>query len=512
MNEALAAQLALLPDALAGHLVISVIPIVLAVLVSVPLGFAALGRPWLRRPLLSAVSLVQTIPGLALLALMVPVLVALGDLVAPLGIEVTALGAPPVLVALTLYAMLPIVRNTVAGVDGLDAGVIEAATAIGMTPAQVRRHVQLPLAAPVILAGIRTAAVWTVGMGTLATPVGQTSMGNFIFAGLQTRNVTAVLVGCLGSAALALVVDGVLAVVEGAVARRQPRVAAAALGGLGLLVLGGIGAPGLLRPSSDGPTVTVGTKSFTEQYVLGHVMTDQLEHAGFAVRRTEGLGSAVIWDALLQGEIDVYVDYSGTIWANFMKRTDTAPQAVVNEAVCKWAAARDVTCVGPLGFDNAYALAVRRAQASAEGWTTISDLVPAAPRLIVAGDYEFFQRPEWASVRTTYGLTFREERTYDVAFVYEAAANEQVDVISAYTTDGRIAAFDLETLKDPKAALPPYDALLLVGPSAPEGTAAALAPMVDAITVAVMREANRQVDIDGVSPGDAASWVASQLE
>ena len=511
MSPELQAQLALLPDALAGHLVISVIPIMVAVLLSVPLGVAATSRPWLRGPLLASVSLIQTVPGLALLALMVPLLVAVGEVLEPIGITVQAIGAPPVLIALTLYAMLPVVRNTVAGIEGLDPGLLEAAHAIGMTPRQVRLQVELPLAAPVILAGVRTAAVWTVGMGTLATPVGQTSMGNFIFAGLQTRNVLPVLVGCLGAAALALVVDGVLAVVERAVAQRRQNVALGALGGLAALVGVGVAGPELARDRGAGPQIDVGTKVFTEQYILGALLQSELDAAGFAVSRTDGLGSAVIWDALVQGEIDVYVDYSGTIWANFMKRTDTAPPHVVEASVCEWVQQHGVRCVGNLGFENAYALAVRAADARERGWSTVADLVPVTPELVVAGDYEFFQRPEWAAVRDAYGLRFREERTFDVTFVYEAAANRQVDVISAYTTDGRIAAFDLETLEDPKNALPPYDALVLVGPNAPAGTAEALAPLIDAISIKTMREANRRVDMDGASPTAAADWLRESI-
>ena len=511
MSPDLQAQFDLLPDALAGHLVISVIPIAVAVLVSVPLGLAAVGRPWLRGPALAVVSLIQTIPGLALLALMVPALVGLGQLLSPVGVEVQALGAPPVLIALTLYAMLPIVRNTVAGIEGLDPGLLEAARAIGMTPGQVRLQVELPLAAPVILAGIRTAAVWVVGMGTLATPVGQTSMGNFIFAGLQTRNVTAVLVGCIGAASLALLVDGVLAVVEWSAARRRPGLAAGALAVLALFVAVGMAAPSLTRQSSNLPVVVLGTKPFTEQYILGSAISTQLRQAGFHVVRKEGLGSAIVWDALRQGEIDLYVDYSGTVWANYMKRDDTASGEVVADAVCAWVAEQGARCLGRLGFENAYALAVRQQDVQDQGWTSIADLVAKAPELVVAADYEFFQRPEWAAVRDAYGLRFREERTYDATFVYEAVATEQVDVISAYTSDGRIAGFKLETLKDPLGALPPYDALVLLGGNAPIGIDAALQPLIDGIDVRIMREANRRVDMDGVTPDEAAAWLLEQL-
>lgn len=511
MIEALQVQLAQMPDALAGHLVVSAIPLAVAVAVSVPLGLLAVDRAWLRRPLLAAVGLIQTVPGLALLALMVPLLVWLGELLEPTGIEVPALGALPVLIALTLYGMLPVVRNTIAGVEGLEPGLLEAARAIGMTRGEIRWMVQLPLAAPVILAGVRTAAVWIVGMGTLATPVGQTSLGNFIFAGLQTRNELAVLVGCVGAAGLALLVDGVLAVVEHAARRRDLPLALGASGALAAAVAAGLAIPWVSSPGSDQPVVTVGSKAFTEQYVLGRLIEGELQAAGLATQRKEGLGSAVITEALLSGAIDVYVDYTGTLWTNRLERDDTQPPQIVLEQVCDWVAAQQGRCLGPLGFENAYALAVRASDAAANGWRTIADLAPASPELKIGGDYEFFQRPEWIAVRDTYDLRFATERPYDPTFMYDAVASGEVDAISAYTSDGRIAAFELETLADPEQALPPYDALLLIGPDTPPEVADALQPLLGQIDVRMMRQANRRVDVDGQSPEQAAAWLAGRI-
>lgn len=510
MTENLRTQLALFPEALAGHLVIAVVPLALAVAISVPLALAVVRRPRMRSAVLSAVGLVQTIPGLALLALMVPALVAIGRLAAPLGVTVPAIGALPVLVALTLYAMLPIVRNTVAGIDGVDGGVVEAARALGMTRGQVRRFVELPLAAPVVLAGIRTSAVWVVGMATLATPVGQTSLGNFIFAGLQTRNVTAVLVGCLGSAVLALVVDGSLGVVERAIRARQPRRAA-----LSLAVLAALVALGLAWPRwgdrAAGPRIVVAGKPFTEQYILARAIGSLLSDAGFDVDRRDALGSSVILDALRAGEIDVAVDYSGTLWSHHLGRTGSATAEVVRDEVCGALAREGVRCLGPLGFENAYALATRRDVAERRNWRSISDLAGVAPELSVGSDYEFFQRPEWATVRKAYGMSFGTERTYDPTFLYEAAGRGEVDVATVYTTDGRIAAFDLAVLDDPLGALPPYDALLLVAADAPPRAIEVLATLVDAIPIEAMREANRKVDVAGETPDAAAAWLLSTL-
>ncbi|MCB9700150.1 MAG: ABC transporter permease/substrate-binding protein [Alphaproteobacteria bacterium] len=502
MIEGLREQLGLLPDALAGHLVVTAIPLLVGVSLSVPLGLVAVRRPRLRTIALGLAGVIQTVPGLALLALMVPVLSALGDLLAPLGVHVPALGVLPVGIALTLYAVLPVLRNTITGVQGMDPALVEAGLALGMTPGQVLRHVELPLAAPVVLAGVRTAAVWVVGMGTLATPVGATSLGNYIFAGLQTRNPLAVLVGCLGAAGLALVVDGALAVVEHAVARRRPRLAAGALATLGALVL--LGTAGRWRPATGEPRVVVGGKPFTEQYVLTRLLERHLHDAGFAVDRRDELGSTVLLDGLIAGQIDAGVDYSGTLWAHHLGREGSSDGERVRSEVCAWLAEHDgVRCVGPLGFENAYALAARREVAEAHGWRTLADLRSASD-LRIGADVEFFQRPEWLAVRDGYGLADAAQVTFDSTFLYDAVARGDVDVITAYTSDGRVAAYDLVTLEDPLGALPPYDALLLVSDRAPAGVEEALRPLVDAIDVDAMRAANRAVDVDGRTPADAA--------
>ena len=195
MTAGTRALLAELPALIASHLELTLAALALGIAASVPLAALAVRRPVARRAALTAAGLVQTVPGLALLALMVPLLASTGGL----GLGLSAFGWPPALIALTLYSVLPVLRNTITGLAGVDAAVVEAARGMGMSERQVLWSVQFPLAAPVIVAGIRTAAVWTVGAATLATPVGQRCLGNFIFAGLQTRNWAMVLWGVAAS-------------------------------------------------------------------------------------------------------------------------------------------------------------------------------------------------------------------------------------------------------------------------------------------------------------------------
>src|SRR5512140_1985861 len=232
MNAPLASAFALLPEYLGWHVLLSFTALALGVAISLPLAVTASRSPRLRWPVLAAASLIQTIPSLALLALFYPLLLAVSTLAkATFGHGFSALGFLPSLLALTLYSMLPILRNAAAGILGVDAAVKEAADGVGMTARQRLYQVELPLAAPVIMAGVRTAAVWTIGAATLSTPVGQTSLGNYIFAGLPTENWVYVLFGCAASAALALVADQLLGVLEAGARRRSlPMILAGVLG------------------------------------------------------------------------------------------------------------------------------------------------------------------------------------------------------------------------------------------------------------------------------------------
>jgi osmoprotectant transport system permease protein len=512
MFERVEAAYRLLPGYLSQHVVLSACALGLGLLLGIPLSILALRRPWLRWPVLAFASLIQTIPSLALLALFYPLLLALSALTERvLGARFSALGFWPSLLALTLYSMLPIIRNLVTAITNLDPDLIEAADGVGMTQRQRLWRVELPLAAPMIMAGVRTAAVWVIGAATLSTPVGQTSLGNYIFAGLQIEDWTLVLFGCVAAAVLALFTDQMLGVIERGVAeRRRSRVLVPLvflLGGVALAAFAQLGS------SPSGESYVVGAKNFSEQYILSRLISDQLEKRGAQVTRKAGLGSAVAFRALSQGELDVYVDYSGTIWANVMKRTDIPPRDQLLRDLTEWLAReRHVQLVGKLGFENAYALAMRRERAEQLGIRSISDLTQHRGQLKFGGDFEFFARPEWHALQSQYDLVPSESKQYQSTFMYKAVADGEVDVISAFSSDGRVATYDLLVLSDPKQAIPPYDAVLLVPSSRAHDARLieTLRPLVDAIDIENMRQANLQVDRseNKQSPAAAAAWLA----
>ena len=509
----MADQLALLPGYLTAHLQLSLAALLLGIGLSVPLGVWVTRNRALEPGVLGVASVLQTIPSLALLALMVPLLAGLGALLAGLGVELRSIGFLPAVLALTLYSVLPILRNTVAGIRGVDAALVEAARGVGMTDRQRLLRVELPLALPVIVAGIRTATVWVVGTATLATPVGATSLGNYIFSGLQTRNFTAVLVGSAAAAGLAIGLDALVRLLErGLVGRSRGAVVTALVLGLGLCVYAGGAflASSLPTSGAGGRPVKIGAKTFTEQYILSEMLAQRIANeTGLETEAVQSLGSTVAFDALRTGEIDVYVDYSGTIWATIMKREGLPEdRAAVLEQVGEYLAEEHgVALVGALGFENTYALAMRGADARSRGVETITDLSRVAPQLEIGGDYEFFVRAEWKALEETYGLRFRAQRSMDGALMYQAVEAGEVDVISAYSTDGRIAALDLALIADDRGVIPPYDAIVLASPGIasdrPE-VLRAMAVLNGAIDERAMQAMNLAVDEQGRGPGEVA--------
>jgi osmoprotectant transport system permease protein len=512
LDARLADALARLPDYLGGHVRVSMTALALGIALSIPLALVSIRRPAFRTIALALSSVVQTIPGLALLALFYPLLLGLAALSErTLGVGFSALGFLPAVLALALYSLLPVLRNAVTGLTGIDPAIQEAALGVGMTRRQALWMVELPLALPVIMAGIRTAAVWVIGTATLSTPIGQTSLGNYIFAGLQTQNWVFVLFGCGAAALLALAIDQLLALIEsGLGTRRRLRVALGSLG-VALIVVAAL-VPGWSRPQAR---YLIGAKTFSEQYILAAVIEQRLRAAGLSAARREGLGSSVVLDALANGEIDVYVDYSGTLWANALHRDDVKPRAEVMADVAAWLKQRRITLLGGLGFENAYALAMPRRRAEALGVHSIVDLARVAPQLSIAGDYEFFSRPEWAAIRTAYGLSFHAERQMQPEFMYPAAAGGEVDVVAAYTSEGRVAQYDLVILDDPRHAIPPYDAIILLAARDTDDRALseALRPLIGAIDVTLMRAANLRATGGGdqTSPDAVARWMLEEI-
>jgi osmoprotectant transport system permease protein len=261
----------------------------------------------------------------------------------------------------------------------------------------------------------------------------------------------------------------------------------------------------------------IGAKGFPEQYILASLIQQRLAAQGLRASTRNDLGSAVIFKALLNGDVDVYVDYTGTIWSDYMHRTESAPRETVLSEVSRWVSQNSggAQVLGPLGFENAYVLAMRKDRAASLGIKSVADLAQVSGTMTAGGDYEIFSRPEWRALQQDYGLKFREQRQMQPIFVYKAAVDRDVDVITAYSSDGRIDQYGLVTLADPKNAIPPYDAIVLIAPKRANdrNLAQALQPLLRRISVERMREANLAVgrDDNPLSPAAAANQLWREI-
>ena len=506
MNQNLREQLLLLPEYFQGHLTLTLIALLLGILLSIPLGVWAAQSFKIKRPLLAIISVIQTFPSVAILALVV----------ALLGGQI---GVLPAVIALVLYSILPIARNTVTGLDSVPSEVAEAAMGIGMNSQQVLVKVKLPLAMPIIIAGIRTAAVWTVGLATLSTLVGATSFGNYIFTGLQTRNLVSVTVGSIAAAAMAVVLDSLIAGIQWLVENRNRsinsskynRVRSILAAAVLFIVVGSLSS---ILPNSK-PDFVVGGKGFTEQYIIAGLLAAKLEESGFNVEQRLGLGTEIVYSATANNTVDIYLEYTGTVWANQMKNSHNPGRESVMRGVADHVERVDgMVNIGALGFQNLYALAMRKDRAQELGIDSIEDMIPVAHNLVAAGDLEFFGGPEWIALRETYDIDFSEKLTFDAALMYNAVDDGQVDLIVAYTSDGRVAAFDLKILEDPRNAFLPYDGILVASSSASKNPVfmRVVESLVGQISDEEMREANRIVDVNGGSILDAVSYLQRAVD
>ena len=484
------------------HVMLVGVSTLVAVAIGIPLGVLAARRPRLGGPIVWLANAAQTIPSLAMFGFLLPL---------PL---IGGLGARVAIVVLIVYALLPIIRTTAAGLASVDRALIEAGTALGMTPAQLLRQVELPLALPSIVAGIRVASVIAVGTATIAAAVGAGGLGEYIFRGLAMVDSTVILAGAIPAAVLALAIDGLLTWVERAVRRRLSgrrrgragaAIAAAAVAAAALV------AGALLTRGREPDVIRIGSKNFTEQIILGEILAQTIEaQTALRVDRRLNLGGTFICDrALRTGDIDAYVEYSGTAHtAIFHEPPDTDPAGVLSRVRARYADA-GLTLLDPLGFENTFAILIRGADARQLSIATLDDAVPHAVRWRAGFGYEFLERQDgFPGLRDRYGLRFAAPpRAMDLSLIYRALAERQVDLIAGDATSGLIEAYDLTMLKDNRRYFPPYDAAIVARSATllahPE-LRSALASLSGRISVDAMRRMNHAVDAGKREAADVA--------
>jgi osmoprotectant transport system permease protein len=470
---------------LGEHVVLVFASTAIAAAIGVPLGIVAARHATIARPIVALANLGQTIPSLALFGFLIPL---------PL---IGGIGTRTALVALTLYAILPVLRGTITGIQGVPASVIECAVAMGLTTRQVLAQVEWPLALPSIVSGLRVAVVIGVGTATIASAIGAGGLGDYIFRGLAMVDSTVILAGALPAALLALLCDGALAL-AGRVAEPRRR-STRALAALTAIVVVSAAAAVWASGVGNRRDVIVGSKNFTEQVVLGELIAQVLERDGLGVERRFNLGGTTIaHEALISGGIDAYVEYSGTSLTAIFNLPPSRDANQVYAQIRDRYAALGVSTLPRLGFDNTFAILVRADDAQRIGMRTIGDLNKFAGARAGFG-YEFLERPDgFSGLRAAYGLRLSgQPRTMDLNLIYRAVASKEIDVTAGDATSGQIDALQLVVLEDDRSYFPVYEAVPLVRASVllqHPHIGRALRRLEGALSAAEMRRMNYAVD------------------
>ena len=501
------------------HILLVFLSTASAVLIGLPLGILLTRIEKLRTPVLGFANIMQTVPSLALFGLLIPI---------PL---IGGIGARTAIIALALYALLPVIRNTVTGIIGIDPKLREASTAMGMTDWQQLKLVELPLAMPVILTGIRVAVVISVGVATVAAAVGAGGLGMYIFRGLRQNDNNLLIAGALASAILALLCDFALGQYEKSYEIRERKTAprrrflalavAGVLGvvvGLGLLSNFGSGPnrAGSLNETVKQTEIVVGSKDFTESIILAEILSQRLEKQGVAVRRQFELGGNLAHDSLISREIDVYPEYTGTAYTAILKHSPvTDRDRVFSETKTEYAEKFELDVSPSLGFSNDFAILIRGAVARSNNLRTISDAVPFARNWQAGFGQDFMSRADgYPGFVKAYGFNFvRQPREMDLSLTYRALSSGELDIIAGNSTDGLIEVLDLYQLEDDKRYFPPYQAVFISRRAVSDTLRVALTELANSISTGEMRRMNYEVDGNKRAPRDvAAEWLVEMWQ
>ena len=449
------------------HIRLTVLAVSIAVILGVPIGILIAYYKRLSKPIIGLANLIQAVPSMALLGLSIPLL---------------GIGVLPAVVMVILYSLLPIIKNTYTGILNINKETLEAAKAIGLTRFQVLTKVRIPLSLPVVMAGVRVSAVTAVGLMTMAGYIGAGGLGFLIFSGISTTNNYQILGGAIPAIILALLVDYIFGLVEDLVTpiaiqdskdeskdqMKKTRNNKKAILTVSLAVILGLFVVNGVRNNTDrtNKQITVGGKDFTEQYIMTHMMSDLIEeNTDIQVNRMVNLGGTqVCFNALANDEIDLYLDYTGTIYGDTLGYPPNSDMdEVYNTSKNDLKEQHDINVLQQMGFNNTYALAVRPEIADQHNIVSISDLTRIADQLTLGAGLEFLNRQDGLiGLEEMYGIEFGEEVGLSGANRYGAIASGESDVLDAFGTDGLIQKYNLVVLEDDKNFFPPYYAVPLV--------------------------------------------------
>lgn len=428
------------------HLRISLISIFIALVLGLVLGILISEYRKSSKLVMGVVNFIYTIPSISLLGFLIPF---------------SGIGNTTAIIALSVYALLPMVRNTYAGITNINEQVIEAAKGMGSTEYQILFKIKLPLAMPIIMSGLRNMATMTIALAGIASFIGAGGLGVAIYRGITTNNAAMTIVGSLLIAALAISVDGVLGLLEAMTKRKQSKrrgrnIAIAFATGLICVMV----VFGSLFGTSAANTLRIATKPMTEQYILGEMLKELIEgNTDLTVTITQGVGGGTsnIQPAIEKGEFDLYPEYTGTGWNMVLKEEGLYGESMFREMQTEYEGSLGLTWKGMYGFNNTYGLAVRREIAEKYQLKTYSDLAAVSDRLTFGAEYDFYEREDgYDGLRKVYGFTFAKTADMDIGLKYQAINEGKIDVMTIFTTDGQLSTSDVTVLEDDKGFYPSY--------------------------------------------------------
>ena len=475
------------------HMVISLISIFFACVIGLVLGILISEKMGAAKPTLSVVNFLYTIPSLALLGLLIPF---------------TGAGQTTAIIALTAYGLLPIVKNTHTGICNINPAIIEAARGMGSTRWQMLFKIKLPLAFPVIMSGFRNMVTMTISLTSIAAYIGAGGLGTAIFRGISTNNMAMVLVGSILTALLAVAVDLLLGVVERRVRRqRSERSRRHTLIGFGVAVLAVIALIGGTAFSSmqQQDTIRVTSKAFTEQLVMGELLS---QNTDYNIELTSAAGTSTIQPGLESGEYDMYVEYTGTGWAEVLHNEGVYQEDQFEDLQAQYNS-KGITWTSMLGYENTYGIAVRTDVAEQYNLKTYSDLAAVSSELKFGGNPEFLERQGdgYSALCEEYGMEFASTIDLDTGLKYNTINAGEVDVIEIFTTDGQLGSADVVVLEDDRNFFPSYQAGVVVRQEVLDrhpDLNEVLARLNDCLDETTMAELNNRVDSNGEDPETVA--------
>ncbi|WP_417081870.1 glycine betaine ABC transporter substrate-binding protein [Mobilibacterium timonense] len=479
------------------HIEISMAAIVVAIVFGGLAGILISEYQKSAKPTLGVINFLYTIPSISMLGFLIPF---------------SGIGNATAIIALTIYALLPMVRNTYTGMTNVDPAILEAAKGMGSTRKQIMMRVQIPLAMPVILSGIRNMVTMTIALAGIASFIGAGGLGVAIYRGITTNNSAMTVAGSLLIAVLALAVDFLLGIVEKRLQKRDKkskkrnRIVAGVAAALVLCLLVGV-----LIPGRNSKVIHVATKPMTEQYILGEMLKQVIEKdTDLKVDLTQGVGGGTsnIEPAIEKGEFDMYPEYTGTGWNMVLKHDSLYSEDQFDELQSEYENKLGLTWNVMLGFNDTFGIAVRKEIADQYGLKTYSDLQKVNGQLTFGAEYDFFQRQDgYDKLCNTYGLSFKSTKDMDMGLKYQAINSGKIDIMPINTTDGQLADSDLTVLEDDKHMYPSYQCGLVIRQETlkkhPE-LGETLQKLSGIITEEDMQQMNYQVETEKKEPADVA--------